>query len=613
MLKYFYFYTKDSSMKKIQLTLLILFLGIFTASAQPGYIKALEKSIETANNTEKLVILEKLSEFYLDYDITIAIKYAGVGLKISKKEKADDKVQASFYNKLGAAYYYNGKYRKSLRYYEKELFLIQKDGKPKETIKALYNIAVLYQKSKKYRKAAKYFELSYEKAQELKSKDLIMHNLKALYEVYEQWGKDGKSLKYLQAYIALKDKQFKKTETNVSILRKKYKKEKALRQTTENLLDVTESKLNVSENDKKELTEDTLRKANKIELLALEKKMAEKLDAQEEAINSANVMLHKAQSDRKAIQFSLLGLVTFLVLAAGVWLFYLYRQKRKANDILLIQKEEIEEKTVELTAVNVELEEKNTQIIDSINYARRIQDSILIPEDQIKQHLPETFIYYQPKDIVSGDFYWFSEVNGKFILAAIDCTGHGVPGAFMSMIGNTLLNEIVNEKNITKPDEILAHLHEGVMVSLQQNTGRFEAEDGMDMSLCTIDPKLKRFQFAGAKNHLYVIQGERLKVLKANHHSIGGRPLRDDIEVSFTSYDFMYDDNTSIYMMSDGYMDQFGGLQDTKFNSKRFKQMLLDNCKLPMAEQKDIIKKQLNDWKGDKAQIDDILVLGVKL
>ena len=150
------------------------------------------------------------------------------------------------------------------------------------------------------------------------------------------------------------------------------------------------------------------------------------------------------------------------------------------------------------------------------------------------------------------------------------------------------------------------------MAALKQS-GDSSADDGMDMSLCTINPRLKRFQFAGAKNHLYVMQGDKLKVLRANVHSVGGRPLRSDIVVEFTSFDFMYDENTQIYMMSDGYMDQFGGLKNTKFNAKRFKQMLIDNRALPMAEQKKVIEERLNEWKGNGDQVDDILIVGVKL
>lgn len=298
-------------------------------------------------------------------------------------------------------------------------------------------------------------------------------------------------------------------------------------------------------------------------------------------------------------------LTFFLLLFFSVFLLLKNRKNKRI----------ISELEVEIVFHKNEIQKIKTQISDSINYARRIQDSILVPEAEIKQYLPDMFIYFEPRDIVSGDFYWFSKIHYKYIIAAIDCTGHGIPGAFLSMIGNTLLNEIVNDKEITKPDEILTLLHIGVLNALKQNREDAYVADGMDMSLCTIDVRHKRFQFAGAKNHLYVIQGDQLKVLKANYLSIGGKPLRPEKNdnIKFTAYDFMYDDKTSIYMLSDGYLDQFGGLDDTKFNAQRFKDMLLENRALPMEQQKEIIKNALEEWKGNNRQVDDILVLGVKL
>ena len=295
-----------------------------------------------------------------------------------------------------------------------------------------------------------------------------------------------------------------------------------------------------------------------------------------------------------------------VILGLLVVLYFAFRKIKRINSRLEAQRDEIEcQKNLILV--------KNEQITDSIQYARKIQDSILVPEDKIKRWLPEMFIYYKPKDIVSGDFYWFSRYESKYVITAIDCAGHGVPGAFLSMIGNTLLHEIVNIKHVFKPDQILAMLHTGITLALNQESEDSGSEAGMDMSLCTVDTKLNRFQFAGAKNSIYVVQGDKLKILKANYYSVGGRSLRPDMKVSFTCYDFMYDDNTSIYMFSDGYMDQFGGESNEKFNAQRFKELILANRALPMVEQKEIITKTMEQWIGDRPQIDDFLVLGVRL
>lgn len=295
-----------------------------------------------------------------------------------------------------------------------------------------------------------------------------------------------------------------------------------------------------------------------------------------------------------------------LVLSLVAVLMFMLRKIKRINAELQLQKNEIEQQK------NL-IEQKNCEITDSINYARKIQDNILLPESKLKQWLPQMFVYFKPKDIVSGDFYWFSKFENKYVITAIDCTGHGVPGAFLSMVGNTLLHEIVNIKHVFKPDVILTMLHTGIRLALNQSSEDSDSEDGMDMSLCTVDAKLHRFQFAGAKNNLYVVQGDKLKILKANYYSIGGRQLRPDMQIEFTCYDFMYDDNTSIYMFSDGYLDQFGGDNNEKFNTQRFREMILNNRNLPMEEQKNVLAETMDKWKGNRQQIDDFLVLGVKL
>ncbi len=586
-------------MRTIIFSFTILFLLSFGLFSQSDRISKLETNLKKANGIKKINILNDLSEAYLNHDVEKSIELAKNALEKNKNLNIDKNLKGNLYNTLGAAYFYKKRYRKSLKYYEKELEIIkQTASNKKEIIKALYNIALLYQKSGKRAKASEKFENSLSLAKSEKSHDLILHNYIALYKLHEKRDK-AKALKYLQAYVSTKIEEFEVTSKKVTILRKRYKKEKKIRKKTEKALDESE-----------ELTEtliiDTTKKAETIEFLQLEKRFTKMANEQERKINLANIELKNAEIERRKLQILLFSFITLLILIGAVWLLLLYRQKRKANKLLYEQTEEIKHKTIEL-------KEKNTEIIDSINYAKRIQDSILIPEKEIRKHLPESFIYYQPKDIVSGDFYWFSKIKDNIILAAIDCTGHGVPGAFMSMIGNTLLNEIVNEKSITKPDRILKLLHIGVMAALQQTGSDDSADDGMDMSLCTINPHLKRFQYAGAKNHLYVIQDDKLKVLRANFHSIGGRPIREDTVVNFTSYDFMYDANTIIYMMSDGYMDQFGGENDKKFNSRRLKKLLLKNRDLSMLEQKREIKQTFSNWKGANEQIDDVLIVGVKL
>jgi len=583
--------------------IIVLFFVAFTinmVTAQTSKILQLETKLETSEGLEKYQTLSELAELYLEKDNDKTIFYLD---KIEKLKKLDipNQLKAEIYNSYGAAYYYKKNYVKSAKNYEDELEILKKTADNKTIAESQFNLAILYLELNK--NATKLFDESLENAKLCANKDLMMLVYKALYDIYDKKGNDKDALKNYKEFIALRNEQINyETNSKISILRKKYKVERTKRQIVEKELDTANSTIVIVNEDNKNLIIDTTKKSGQIsELETIKENQKIKIELQTQEVENKNLEL----SRQRAIIF-FVSFISLIILITAIWLFKLYKQINTKNKVLHEQKEEIETQRDEIEYVNA-------QMTDSISYARRIQDAILIPEKEIKKHLPDMFIYYVPRDIVSGDFYWFSKIDHKYIIAAIDCTGHGVPGAFLSMIGNTLLNEIVNDKKITKPDEILALLHTGVLGALQQNKEESIAEDGMDMSLCTIDIRQKRFQFAGAKNHLYVIQGDQLKVLKANYNSIGGKPLRPGIEVKFTSYDFMFDDKTSIYMLSDGYLDQFGGNEDLKFNVQRFKQMLLDNRSLTMSQQKEILQTALEQWKGSQKQVDDILVLGIKL
>lgn len=301
------------------------------------------------------------------------------------------------------------------------------------------------------------------------------------------------------------------------------------------------------------------------------------------------------QNEEISAQRNKIVLMIILLVILAVFALYIYRGSKIKSRL------------------NRELAEKNKKITASINYAYRIQQSILLTQDEVQQILPDSFIFYKPLDIVSGDFYWISEVKDKIILAVVDCTGHGVPGAFMSLIGNTLLNEIINEKKITDPAKILDELHTGIVKSLRQNDSEMNNQDGMDMSLCVIDRKSSSIEFAGAMNPLYIVEDNKVVCLEASLRGIGGVSKRKKKEINFERASYNYTQGTSIYMTSDGFMDQFGGPDKTKFNLPRFKELLLNLDKSKFENQKNEFDKALEGWKGNEKQIDDILVIGVKL
>lgn len=268
--------------------------------------------------------------------------------------------------------------------------------------------------------------------------------------------------------------------------------------------------------------------------------------------------------------------------------------------------------TLEALRISKELiEEKTLAIQDSIDYAQNIQKALLPHKTKFKELLPENFIFFRPRDVVSGDFYWITEKNNKIVLAAVDCTGHGVPGAFMSLLGINFLNQIVELQSVIDADKILTKLNIYIQGVLNQEKN--QNQDGMDMALCVIDKQAKQLHFAGAKNPLYYIQNQELKRIKGSLFPIGGMFI-DGVEKKYPKHTIPLEENTTYYIASDGFQDQFGGGIDKKFTVRSFKKLLLDIYQKDMEIQKEELTKIFEDWKGSLGeQTDDVLVIGFKV
>ena len=350
---------------------------------------------------------------------------------------------------------------------------------------------------------------------------------------------------------------------------------------------------------------------NQIDLLNKEKQLKE-LKVKEQAL------LLKEKEAREQLTWVILGSLVLGLLTLGVLAFYIYRnlqQKKKYSTQIEGQLEVISH--------------QHENITNSINYAQRIQNAMLPHEQSFHHQFPDSFILFKPKDVVSGDFYWFFNVktgsalndydaenenpsaydSQKIIVAAVDCTGHGVPGAFMSMIAYNLLNMIVS-KNIHEPDLILSELNRSVRFALQQYKN--DNKDGMDMAICTIDKENKVIEYAGAKNPIVIIKDGVLEHIKGDKEPIGGSQGKSDR--TYTKHTIAIDKPTTVYLFSDGFEDQFGGPEGKKFMIKNFKELLLSIHHEPFEKQKGLLDKAIEDWKGTKEkQIDDILVMGLRV
>ena len=258
-----------------------------------------------------------------------------------------------------------------------------------------------------------------------------------------------------------------------------------------------------------------------------------------------------------------------------------------------------------------EIEQKNKAIRDSINYAKRIQFAMLPLSEEIKKSLPDSFIVFKPKDVVSGDFYWHIHDENTIFIAASDCTGHGVPGALMSMIGNSFLNEIINERKIHEPAKVLDKLRENIIKTFRQKGEEGNTSDGMDIALCAINIKEGWLKFAGAFNPLYFVRSNELQEIKGDRFPIGF--TKDKEDVHFAGHKIEIRQGDSFYIFTDGYADQFGGPNGKKFMYKQFKNLLLSVQERNMQDQKTMLEKTMESWRGDLEQIDDILVMGFRI
>ena len=287
-----------------------------------------------------------------------------------------------------------------------------------------------------------------------------------------------------------------------------------------------------------------------------------------------------------------------LLLIFGVFMYNRFRVTRKQKSIIEAQKLEVDKQ-------KETIEETHKEITDSIAYAKRIQSAILPPSSLIAEHLKNSFILYKPKDVVAGDFYWLEVKGGKTIFAAADCTGHGVPGAMVSVICNNALNRSVREFDLVEPSKILNKARELVVQEFEKSEE--EVKDGMDISLCSLDGN--QLNYAGANNPLWIIRNGEIIETKADKQPIG----KFENSSSFTNHVFELQQNDTVYLFSDGYVDQFGGERGKKFKTKAFRELLLSIQNNTMEEQKSLLNKAFEEWRGEIEQIDDVCVIGVKI
>lgn len=308
--------------------------------------------------------------------------------------------------------------------------------------------------------------------------------------------------------------------------------------------------------------------------------------------------ISELESHKNTILLLSSAVLILLLLVLGSLLYQRYRAKHKSNQ--------------ELTQMNIEISEQKKEITDSINYARRIQEAILPPQHYVNNLLPNSFIMYRPKDIVSGDFYFIEQLDDSIYFAAVDCTGHGVPGAMMSVLGFNLISQALHEKGKRTPADILQYLDWGVNKTLRQSDEGNTVKDGMDLAVCRYQPASRKLQYAGVQNPLYMISAAgEFTIVKADKSPIGINV--DGIIDEYTNHEMKLNEGDCVYIFTDGFADQMGGEKGKKFMYKPFRELLLSVSTEDMPVQLQKITQAFDRWKGKNDQIDDVLVMGMKV
>ncbi len=281
---------------------------------------------------------------------------------------------------------------------------------------------------------------------------------------------------------------------------------------------------------------------------------------------------------------------------------------KRSNKKLWEQSIAIHKEKERIEKLRQEIEKQHQEVTNSIRYAQRIQTALMPAKELLKEYLPKHFVMWKPRDIVSGDFFWTKKIDNLIYIVAADCTGHGVPGALMSMLGMAFLNEIISDDKLPA-GQVLDTLRVHIKKSLSQTGAYKEQKDGMDLALCVLNTETDKMQYAGANNHLYLIRHNELVRYKADSMPIGIYRR----EKPFTNNEIQLQKGDRFYIFSDGFQDQFGGKQEQKFKSKQFKELLLTIHAKPMAQQLELADKAFHDWKGKIDQIDDVLLIGVEI
>ncbi|MBN2667677.1 MAG: tetratricopeptide repeat protein [Bacteroidales bacterium] len=637
-------------------------------SYQSDYIQSLiyyQKAVDIYETTQDslglALVLGNIGNIYDDQnEYDKALEYFQISLNIYKKYKDDDGIARNLSN-VGLVYHNKKQYELALKYYKEALEINKMLHNLRHEATNLSNIGLVQSEWGNTIEALKYYEEAYEKyklADSYEGMESVLINISNILNKQMQY---KKAIKYAKNALELNTKTLNNLwkRNAYQSLSTSYKGLKEF----EKALEYKDLYLQVNDslyNNEKTKTLGELRE--KYETEQKEKQIL--IQKSQLAKNKLALAEEKAEKQNQRSQRNLFLLAFVMMLILATYVLFNLRQKKKANHLLSAQKAQIFEQNEELSMQNEEilaqkdeiesqrdeieaqrdivvlqkeiLEKTHLEISQSIDYAKRIQQSILPEPSLLAEHLSDHFVYFRPKDKVSGDYYWWSHIENHTIIAVADCTGHGVPGAFMSMLGTSFLREIVQKEYITHTGVILRKLRKEVIKSLKQNTESGSQKDGMDMAIISINHANNIVQYSGANNPLYIIKNSELNVLNEKINNVVKqmdslelkkqttklfyeiKPDKMPIAIydkmdSFRTIEFKVEKGDQLYLFSDGFADQFGGPNEKKFKYKPFKQLLFSISDKPLIEQKNILNLSFEEWKTQQEQVDDVVVMGIKI
>jgi serine phosphatase RsbU (regulator of sigma subunit)/tetratricopeptide (TPR) repeat protein len=551
---------KTIKLSELYISMSIIYKGEDLKTAKKYALMALDVLRDKPDREEDIVLNAAylmLGNVYLDYkDLDSAMYYYELSKNSSLKNN-DERTYMSAIGNIGNVAYNLKEYDKAIEYNLLTLQGYRKNHVKSEIAVAYGSLADIYKDMKNYPKAILYYDSALTVTKEIQSADDFIYNYKGLSETYERMGNDKEAFKYFKLYRQWNDS------------------------------------VNNNQNSKK--------------IAQLELDYKYKSEQKEKDLIQENkdlITQEKLSRQKYIIWMGILG--TVLLLGFLGFTIKSNINRKKINAQLQAFNEEV-------TRQKDIIEEKNNEITDSITYASRIQQGVIPDDQEMNKLFPKHFVFFKPRDIVSGDFYWANRVGNtsKAIIAVADCTGHGVPGAFMSLVGNTLLNQTLNQPSIDTPAQALDYINQQLPKTIKSKSTTGAIKDGMEITMCEFDPETMTMNFAGANSNIYLVRNGAIRIYKGDKQPIG-ESLSGN-EQNYTNHIIPLQKDDCIYMITDGFADQFGGEKGKKFKYKPLEDLFCAVSGKNPQEQKDLISSAFNNWRLNHEQVDDVLVIGIKL